>query len=188
LPQSGYTLGNASNFAEESVVSGEQDSVFLRKFAGVIAGLVVLTVVLIVVANSIFGGEDPDRLALAEERAMQNLAPEYAVRLTGDPAPALASAEAPADAGGVMEVRSGEQVTQAVCIACHQGNFLNAPAVGDASGWRERADKGWETLINHVVNGYGNMPAQGAAASEEEIEAPIEWPAAAESGVEIPES
>jgi len=79
-------------------------------------------------------------------------------------------------------------VTQAVCIACHQGNFLNAPAVGDASGWQERAGKGWETLISHVANGYGNMPAQGAAASEEEIEAAIEYMVEAESGVEIPES
>jgi cytochrome c5 len=32
------------------------------------------------------------------------------------------------------------------------------------------------------------MPAQGAAASEEEIEAAIEYMVEAESGVEIPES
>ena len=169
-------------------MSGEQDSVFLRKFAWVIGGLVAVTFTLVVIANSLFSSEDPDRQALLEERAMQNLAPEYAVRLSGDPAPALASAQSADDGAGVMEVRSGEQVTQAVCIACHQGNYLNAPAVGDASGWQERAGKGWETLISHVANGYGNMPAQGAAASEEEIEAAIEYMVEAESGVEIPES
>ncbi len=168
-------------------MSGDQDSVFIRNFALVIAGLVGVTILLIVVANAFFGTENPDRIALAEERAQQNLAPSFAVRLSGEPAPAMASASEPADSG-VMEVRSGEQVTQAVCIACHQGNFLNAPGVGDVDGWSARIGKGWETLINHVANGYGNMPAQGAAASEEEIRAAIEWMIEDETGLTIPES
>ena len=87
-----------------------------------------------------------------------------------------------------MEVRSGEQVTQAVCIACHQGNFLNAPGVGDKAAWNERIGKGWETLTQNVANGYGNMPAQGGAASEEEIRAAIEWMVESETGLEVPES
>jgi cytochrome c5 len=169
-------------------VSGEKDNVFLLNFAKVIAGLTGVTVLLIVLVNSIFGGEDPEREALAKERAEKNLAPEYAVRLSGEPAPALASAEAPADSGEVMEVRSGEQVTQAVCIACHQGGYLNAPAIGDVEGWSARVGKGWETLTGNVVNGYGNMPAQGGAASEEEIVAAIEWMIESETGVDIPES
>jgi len=169
-------------------VSAEQDSVFVRNFALVIAGLVGITVLLIVIANSLFGDEDPARQELAEERAAANLERPFAVRLSGEPAPAIASAEEPADAGGVTEVRSGEQVTQAVCIACHQGNFLNAPGIGDVEGWSERIDKGWETLTINVVNGYGNMPAQGGAASEEEIRAAIEWMIEGETGLEIPES
>jgi len=170
-------------------VSTEQDGVFLRNFALVIAALVGVTIFLIVVANSLFGDENPERDALVQERAEQNLAPSYAVRLSGEPAPALASAdEAPGDdAGGVVEVRSGEQVTQAVCIACHQGNFLNAPGIGDVDGWNERIGKGWDTLVSNVANGYGNMPAQGGAASEEEIRAAIEWMIETETGLEIPE-
>ena len=167
-------------------MSAEQDSVFVRNFALVIAGLLAVTVLLIIVANSLFGDEDPERQALAEERASTNLAPPFAVRLTGEPAPAVASAEAPADSG-VMEVRSGEQVTQAVCIACHQGNFLNAPGIGDVDGWNERIGKGWETLVDNVVNGYGNMPAQGGAATEEEIRASIEWMIETETGLTIPQ-
>ncbi len=168
-------------------MSAEQDSVFVRNFALVIAALLAITVLLIVIANALFGDENPERQALAEERAEANLAPPFAVRLTGDPAPAIASAEEPAD-GGVMEVRSGEQVTQAVCIACHQGNFLNAPGVGDVDGWNERIGKGWETLVDNVVNGYGNMPAQGGAATEEEIRAAIEWMIETETGLTIPET
>lgn len=168
-------------------MSAEQDSVFVRNFAVVIAGLVAITVLLIVVANTIFGDENMERQALAEERAAANLAPPFAVRLSGEPAPAIASAEAPAD-GGVMEVRSGEQITQALCIACHQGNFLNAPGIGDVDGWNERIGKGWETLVDNVVNGYGNMPAQGAGATEDEIRAAIEWMIETETGLTIPQS
>ena len=169
-------------------MSAEQDSEFFRSFAKVIATLVGVTVLLIVIANSLFGDEDPAREALARERASENLSPDYAIRLSGEPAPAIASAEESAEAGGVMEVRSGEQVTQAVCIACHQGNFLNAPAVGDAGAWGERIDKGWQTLVGNVTDGYGNMPAQGGAASEEEIRAAIEWMVESETGLDVPGS
>ena len=169
-------------------MSAEQDSVFVRNFALVIGALVAVTVLLIVIANSLFGDDDPARQELAEERAAANLERPFAVRLTGEPAPAIASAEGADEAGGVTEVRSGEQVTQAVCIACHQGNFQNAPGIGDTAGWNERIGKGWETLTANVVNGYGNMPAQGAAASEEEIRAAIEWMIETQTGLEIPES
>ena len=169
-------------------MSAEQDSVFVRNFALVIAMLVGVTVLLIVIDNSLFGDEDPARQALAEERASENLSPSFAVRLSGEPAPAIASAESESGDGEVMEVRSGEQVVQAVCIACHQGNFQNAPAVGDAEGWGKRIDKGWETLISNVTDGYGNMPAQGGAASQEEIRAAIEWMIESETGLDIPES
>lgn len=169
-------------------MSGEQDSVFIRNFAVVIVGLVVVTVLLIVVANIFFSTDNPERAALADERARQNMSPLYAVRLTGDPAPVMASTAPAAEDDGVVEVRSGEQVTQAVCIACHQGNFLNAPGVGDAQGWSERIGQGWAVLIEHTAQGYGNMPAQGASASEEEIRAAIEWMVVTETGLEIPES
>lgn len=169
-------------------MSGEQDSVFVRNFALVIVALVVVTVLLIFTANVFFSTENPDRAALAEERALQNLSPLYAVRLTGEPAPVMASAAPAAEDDGIVEVRSGEQVTQAVCIACHQGNFLNAPGVGDAEGWAERIGQGWATLIEHTAQGYGNMPAQGASATEEEIRAAIEWMIVQETGLEIPES
>lgn len=169
-------------------MSAEQDNAFIRNFALVIATLLGVTVLLIVIANSLFGDDDPAREALAQERARENMSPSFAVRLSGEPAPAIASAEESEETGGVVEVRSGEQVTQAVCIACHQGDFLNAPAIGDTGAWGERIDKGWETLTGNVANGYGNMPAQGGAASEEEIRAAIEWMVESETGLEVPES
>lgn len=167
-------------------MSVSEDNIFLRNFALVLAGLVAVTVLLVVFANVFFGMDDPERQVLAEERALQNFEPSYAVRLTGEPAPGAAAADEEADE--VVEVRSGEQVTQAVCIACHQGDFLNAPGVGDVAAWDERIGKGWQTLVDHTVNGFGSMPAQGGAATEEEIRAAIEWMVEDQTGLEIPES
>jgi len=167
-------------------VSREQDSIFIRNFIAIIGGLVGVTIVLIIIAGAFYQGNEAAQRELAIERAERNLAPIGEVRLTGEPMPATmqqASAQEASD-----EPRSGEEVTQAVCISCHQGNFQNAPAVGDAEGWEERIGKGWETLISNVANGYGNMPAQGGAASEQEIRAAIEYMVEEESGVEIPES
>ncbi|PWG65723.1 c-type cytochrome [Spiribacter halobius] len=167
-------------------MSHEQDSIFIRNFIGVIGMLVGVTILLIIIATVLYEADTEGQRELAIERAERNLAPVGEVRLTGEPMPATmqqASAEEASD-----EPRSGEEVTQAVCIACHQGNFQNAPAVGDQDAWGERIGKGWETLVSNVYDGYGNMPAQGGSATEEEIRAAIEYMVEDETGLEIPES
>jgi hypothetical protein len=78
-------------------VSADSDSTFLRNFALVIGLLVGVTILLLIVVNTFSGGDDAERQALAQERAERNLAPDYAVRLSGEPAPAVASGEAEAE-------------------------------------------------------------------------------------------
>lgn len=170
-------------------MSSEEDSAFLRTFSMVIALLVGVTILLIIVATVVLsGGQDEARQELVRDRAEANLEPIGKVRLSGEPMPSVAKAggdEQASDSGGP---RSGEAVVQNVCIACHQGGFQNAPAIGDAEGWKPRAEKGLATLAGHVKNGYGNMPAQGGSASEEEIRRAILWMLEEETGVEVPKS
>ncbi len=64
---------------------------------------------------------------------------------------------------------------EGVCAACHASGTLGAPEFGDTEAWEERAEKGMDTLIDHSVNGFNQMPAQGGSASEEEIERAIEY-------------
>lgn len=170
-------------------MSREEDQAFLKTFTGVIILLVAMTIALIVIATAFFGGGSEEaQQRLARERAEANLDPVGEVRLSGDPMPTVAKAsEASGSGGGGGEPRSGEQVVQAVCIACHQGGFMNAPAVGDKEGWAPRAEKGLSTLVDHVQNGFGNMPAQGASASEEEIRKAVLWMLEEETGVEVPQ-
>ena len=163
-------------------MSREQDQAFIKTFIGIIIFLVALTIFLIVVASMTVGDRDDDYAQLIQERTAERLKPVGEVRISGEPMPEIAQAKPQAPA----EPRSGQEVTQAVCAACHANDFQNAPQIGDEGAWAERAGKGLQTLVDHSANGFGNMPAQGGSASEDEIRKAVIY-MAEESGVQLGE-
>lgn len=82
-----------------------------------------------------------------------------------------------ADAGGAAAARSGEQVYNAACMACHGTGVAGAPKVGDKDAWRPRAGKGMNTLLDHAVNGFNAMPPKGTCAdcSKDELKGAVEY-------------
>jgi cytochrome c5 len=166
-------------------VSREQDRIFIRNFVGVIALLIGVTIALITIANSLFHGNEQAVQELAKERAEKNLEPVGKVRLTGEPMPEVATASSGGGAEASSGPRSGEQVVQAVCAACHEGNFMNAPQVGDKAQWQKHVGKGMDTLVNHVKNGFGNMPPQGGQVSDEEIQNAIKYMVEDKTGLSL---
>ena len=62
------------------------------------------------------------------------------------------------------EPRTGEQVFQAQCSACHGSGALGSPKFGDASAWGPRIAKGYAALLNSALKGKGNMSPQGGGA------------------------
>lgn len=67
-----------------------------------------------------------------------------------------------AAAGGVL--KTGEQVFQAQCAACHGSGAAGAPKVGDEGAWAPRIKTGYEALLASALKGKGNMPPQGGGA------------------------
>jgi cytochrome c5 len=65
------------------------------------------------------------------------------------------------DASDLASLKSGEQVYQAVCTACHGAGLAGAPKTGDAAAWAPRLATGYETLLNSALKGKGAMGAQG---------------------------
>lgn len=67
--------------------------------------------------------------------------------------------------------KSGEEVVKAVCSACHAVGALGSPKIGDKEAWAPRIAQGYETLIQHAVNGIRVMPAKGGnpALSDAEV-------------------
>jgi cytochrome c5 len=69
---------------------------------------------------------------------------------------------------GAVEIRdanrplkSGEEVYNAQCAACHNAGAAGAPKLGDAGGWAPRLKTGFDALWNSALKGKGAMGAQG---------------------------
>lgn len=59
------------------------------------------------------------------------------------------------------EVRSGKQVYDDFCGACHTAGVLEAPRLGKREDWIAREKQGFEVLMSHALKGFRNMPAKG---------------------------
>jgi cytochrome c5 len=64
-------------------------------------------------------------------------------------------------AAAAAAMKTGEQVFQAQCSACHATGAAGSPKFGDAAAWGPRVKAGVEALLNSALKGKGNMPAQG---------------------------
>lgn len=61
----------------------------------------------------------------------------------------------------VAEEKSGEEVYQSYCIACHGSGELNAPRLGDKKRWTSLLREGLNELVPASYNGIRKMPAKG---------------------------
>ncbi len=73
--------------------------------------------------------------------------------------------------------KSGKEVYDGVCFACHASGVLAAPKFRDQADWANRIAKGKEALLQSAINGLNNMPARGGNPNlqDEELKAAIEY-------------
>jgi cytochrome c5 len=161
------------------------DSTFLKHFAQLIAGLMVLTVVLMFVGHGIYATmpkhESPKRAA---EQAAR-IAPEgsaYAGSTGKAAAAAAAEAAKKAAAGQVAYdgTTDGSVIFGKLCTACHGTGAGGAPKL-EKGLWADRVKQGIETLDKHAIDGFkgaaGQMPAKGGNPSltDEQVKATVKW-------------
>ena len=98
------------------------------------------------------------------EKAAKNLEPIGAVSTKGEQA-----------SSGANKARSGKEVYNASCVACHATGVANAPKLDDKAAWEPRVATGLDALINTALNGKGAMPARGGnpAITDAEIKATV---------------
>jgi cytochrome c5 len=72
--------------------------------------------------------------------------------------------------------RSGSEIYNKACVACHSVGVLNAPKLQDAADWAPRMTKGFDTVWQNAINGIGAMPPMGTCGdcSNDDIKAAIE--------------
>jgi len=78
----------------------------------------------------------------------------------------LASPPASAQTGG----RSGKDVVDAVCAACHAKGVNGAPIIGDQKAWSKRAAQGLSSLTQHALEGIRKMPGHGGSPGLTDLE------------------
>ena len=73
--------------------------------------------------------------------------------------------------------RSGEEVYNAACTACHTTGAAGAPKIGDSAAWGVRVNTGLDMLLTNAINGIGGMPVRGLCmdCSDDELEEAIEY-------------
>jgi len=71
--------------------------------------------------------------------------------------------------------RSGKEVVDTVCAACHGKGVDGAPRIGDEKSWARRASQGLSSLSAQAMAGIRKMPAHGGnmALSDVEVERAI---------------
>jgi len=65
------------------------------------------------------------------------------------------------------EPKSGEEVFNTQCGACHNAGAAGAPKFKDAGAWSARIAKGYDTLLTSALKGKGAMGAQGGGAFDD---------------------
>jgi cytochrome c5 len=130
----------------------------------VVAAFIVPVVVIILLTNYVaFGsksGAGSD--GMSAEAVAQRIQPIGSIEIR--------------DASDVGVLKTGEQVYQAQCSACHLAGAAGAPKFGDAAAWAPRIKTGYEALLASALKGKGNMPPQGGGElSETEIGRGIDY-------------
>ncbi|CAM5200653.1 Cytochrome c5 OS=Castellaniella defragrans OX=75697 GN=HNR28_002738 PE=4 SV=1 [Castellaniella denitrificans] len=74
------------------------------------------------------------------------------------------------DADAPKVLKTGEQVFQSTCSACHGTGVAGAPKFGDKDAWAKYIKQGYEDLVKNALHGIGAMPPKGGNASLDDFE------------------
>src|SRR5512139_3158901 len=74
------------------------------------------------------------------------------------------------DANAPKVEKSGQEVYDAVCTACHAAGALNAPKFGNKGDWGPRIAQGYDLLVKHATDGIRMMPPRGGASDLSDTE------------------
>ncbi|MGB6006529.1 c-type cytochrome [Castellaniella sp.] len=74
------------------------------------------------------------------------------------------------DANAPKVFKTGEQVFQSTCVACHGSGVAGAPKFGDKDAWAPFIKQGFEDLVKNAIHGIGAMPPKGGNSSLDDFE------------------
>lgn len=115
----------------------------------VVASFVVPIVIIIMLTNFVASGNKPaaGSDAMGAEAIGRRIQPIGMIEIR--------------DTSAAAVLRTGEQVYQGQCAACHGTGVAGAPKLADAAAWGPRVATGYAALLSSVLKGKNAMPPQG---------------------------
>jgi len=74
------------------------------------------------------------------------------------------------DANAPKVFKTGQQVFETTCTACHTAGVAGAPKIGDKAAWAPFIKTGYDAMVKVALHGKGAMPAKGGNPSLSDYE------------------
>lgn len=113
----------------------------------IVLAFVVPIGLIAMIASLAMRGVEPGTSAASEEAVAKRLKPVGQVVV--------------AEGSDVKGQRTGKQIVETVCAACHATGLLNAPKVGDKAIWGPLIKEGHAHLTENAIKGLRQMPPRG---------------------------
>jgi cytochrome c5 len=149
-----------------------QDKEFFTMFFSIMGGLAAFAILLVIIASKLTSEVSEYK---PEEIVIENIKPVGEVYIAGESEPEPVAAVA--DASDAAGPKSGEQVYNSNCLACHGTGAAGAPKTGDAAAWAPRIAAGMDSMLANANNGLNAMPPKGLCmtCSDEELQGAIQY-------------
>ncbi len=116
----------------------------------IVLSFLVPIVLIVILSQLITTGIHTDKThagASSDEAVIARIKPVGQIEVTDPNAP-------------VVE-KSGKEIVDAVCSACHATGALNAPKIGDKAQWGPHLGVGLDHLTQNAIKGVRQMPPRG---------------------------
>ncbi len=124
--------------------------VIISIVAGLIAPLLAIFLIVLLVLNIQSKHKPDDSTEAAQQATLERIKPlAHLVAL---------------DATEPQVEKSGKDVYDTACVACHGSGALGAPRFDNKADWSSRITQGYDLLIKHSIEGIRLMPPRGGAA------------------------
>ena len=74
------------------------------------------------------------------------------------------------DANAPKVFKTGQQVYDSTCSACHTAGVAGAPRIGDEAAWAPYVKAGYEEMVKNAIHGINAMPPKGGNPSLADFE------------------
>jgi len=137
----------------DSLIKTPKQLVIVMVLAFVVPVALISLLASVIVGSGHYGKDDP---RMSDEAVAKRLQPVGTVVIS--------------EPGSSSGEKSGKQVYETVCAACHATGVLKAPKFGDKSAWAKLIAEGQETLTANAIKGVRQMPPRGGNPDLSDVE------------------